>query len=89
MTTTRVGIRDFRAGLADFIDGDSPVAVTRHGQTVGYFIPAKGDREAESAALRVASGKLDALREVADDEVEAMVDDFKQLREADRRVAGR
>ena len=39
MTATKVGIREFRAGLADYTDADAPVAMTRHGQTVGYFIP--------------------------------------------------
>jgi len=52
MTATKVGIREFRAALADYIDADAPVAVTRHGQTVGYFIPIKGDRTAEVATLK-------------------------------------
>jgi len=42
METAKVGIREFRAGLAEFIASDTPVAVTRHGQTVGYFIPTHG-----------------------------------------------
>ena len=36
METKSVGIREFRAGLAEFIDSKQPVAVTRHGQTVGF-----------------------------------------------------
>lgn len=39
MEATKVGIREFRADLAGYIAASSPVAVTRHGQTVGYFIP--------------------------------------------------
>jgi hypothetical protein len=35
MTATKVGIREFRAGLADYVDADGPVAVTRHKQRVG------------------------------------------------------
>lgn len=84
MTATKVGIREFRAGLADFVDSDAPVAVTRHGQTVGYFIPVKQDRVADAAALREAGEKLDALLEITDGEVEEMVEDFKQLRRATR-----
>jgi hypothetical protein len=30
LTATKVGIREFRAGLADHIDADAPVAVTPH-----------------------------------------------------------
>jgi len=38
METTKVGIREFRSDLAEYIASSTPVAVTRHGQTVGYFI---------------------------------------------------
>ncbi len=82
MTATKVGIREFRAGLADYIDADAPVAVTRHGQTVGYFIPAKSDRHADVAALRAAAAKLDALLDLDEAEVDIVVEDFRQLRRA-------
>ena len=55
METIRVGIREFRAGLADFIASSTPVAVTRHGQTIGYFIPTHGQAEADIASLKKAS----------------------------------
>jgi antitoxin (DNA-binding transcriptional repressor) of toxin-antitoxin stability system len=87
VATTKVGIREFRAALADYIDSDSPVAVTRHGQTVGYFIPAKSDREAEAASLRAAAAKLDALGDVDEADVEEMVEDFKRLRKGKRAAA--
>ncbi len=86
MTATKVGIREFRAALADYIDADAPVAVTRHGQTVGYFIPAKSDRQADVAALRAAAAKLDALLDLDEAEVDAVVEDLKQLRRAKKKV---
>lgn len=58
---TKVGIREFRSALADFIASDAPIAVTRHGQTVGYFIPTQGHVEADVAALKKASIELDRL----------------------------
>ena len=85
MTATKVGIREFRAGLSDFVDSDAPIAVTRHGHTVGYFIPVKEDRTADVAALRAAGEKLDALLKLSDDDVDAAIDDFKQLRRAGTR----
>ncbi|MBK8755970.1 MAG: type II toxin-antitoxin system Phd/YefM family antitoxin [Actinomycetales bacterium] len=85
MTATKVGIREFRAGLSDFVDSDAPIAVTRHGHTVGYFIPVKEDRTADVAALRAAGEKLDALLKLSDDDVDAAIDDFKQLRRAGNR----
>ena len=80
METTKVGIREFRAGLAEYIAASAPVAVTRHGQTVGYFIPVHGQADLDLLALRQASQSLDrmlAAREVAVDDVVA---EFKQAR---------
>lgn len=84
MSASKVGIREFRAGLADFVDADSPVAVTRHGQTVGYFIPVKQDRAADAAALRAAGEKLDALLQLTEADVDEMVGEFKTLHKAKR-----
>jgi hypothetical protein len=51
MQTIKVGIREFRSGLAEFIASNSAVAITRHGQTVGYFIPTNGQTESDMTAL--------------------------------------
>lgn len=80
MTATKVGIREFRAALADYIEADAPIAVTRHGQMVGYFIPTRSDRHAEAAALKTAAAKLDALLDLDEAEVDVAVEEFKQLR---------
>ena len=58
-----VGIREFRARLAEYlIHGDQPVAVTRHGETIGYFIPARARRsDVDRTALKAAAAKMDAL----------------------------
>ena len=57
METLRVGIREFRDKLASFLlESDTPVAITRHGDTVGYYIPARRKRsETDRAALKEAS----------------------------------
>lgn len=87
MTAAKVGIREFRAGLSDFVDSDAPVAVTRHGHTVGYFIPVKEDRSADVAALRAAGEKLDALLSLTEDEVDAAIEDFKEQRRKGKKKA--
>lgn len=78
--TTSVGIREFRAGLADYIASAEPVAVTRHGVTVGWFIPTPVDREAQVASLRSAASTLDALLAERDVAVDDVVDDFASAR---------
>ncbi len=80
METTRVGIREFRADMAEYIASNTPVAVTRHGQTVGYFIPTQGQVEADIAALKKASKTLDRLLEAQGIDVESVMADFKTAR---------
>lgn len=80
METKSVGIREFRAGLAEFIDNKQPVAVTRHGQTVGFFIPTARPSQADLQALRDAADKLEAVMSLSEDAVEAAVRDFDALR---------
>lgn len=78
--TASVGIREFRAGLADYIASATPVAVTRHGQTVGWFIPTPAIREAEVASLRAAAEVLDALLAERSVDVDEVVEEFKSAR---------
>ncbi len=80
METTKVGIREFRAGMAEFIASSTPVAVTRHGQTIGYFIPTHGQAEADIASLKKASKTLDRLLAAKSIDVDAVVAEFKSTR---------
>ena len=80
METTKVGIREFRAGMAEFIASSTPVAVTRHGQTVGYFIPTHGQVDADIAALKKASKTLDRLLAAQGVDFEEVVAEFKAVR---------
>ncbi|HEX7895645.1 MAG TPA: hypothetical protein VF447_15710 [Terriglobales bacterium] len=54
MGTVKVGIREFREKLASYsLDSEQPLAITRHGDTVGYYILARCKRtDGERAALR-------------------------------------
>lgn len=80
METTKVGIREFRADLAEYIAASTPVAVTRHGQTVGFFIPTHGQGEGDIAALKKAGAALDKLLEAQHIDVEEVIADFKAAR---------
>jgi hypothetical protein len=80
MDATKVGIREFRAGLAEFIASSTPVAVTRHGHTIGYFIPTHGQAEAEVASLKKASKTLDRLLAAKSVNADSAVADFKTAR---------
>jgi prevent-host-death family protein len=79
-----VGVREFRQDLADYIDGDQPITVTRHGRRVGVFIPTHADRAEEIAAYKAATDKLQALLSEQGVDEDALVAEFDALRKTDR-----
>ena len=81
----KVAMRQFRSKLATYVlESDSPIAITRHGDTVGYFIPVRRKRiEAERQALKAAVAQLEQMLQYQGVTEEDLVADFKRLR-ADR-----
>ena len=62
METVKVGMREFREKLADYLESGTPLAITRHGETLGFYIPAqKRSRKAELDAMRAAAKELDQM----------------------------
>ncbi len=82
METVKVGMREFRDKLATYLlDSDTPVAITRHGDTVGYFIPARRQRsDADKAALKEASTRWQEVLDSEGISEEEAVAGFKQWR---------
>jgi antitoxin (DNA-binding transcriptional repressor) of toxin-antitoxin stability system len=78
--TPSVGIREFRATLAECIDADTPVTVTRHGQTVGLFVPLRRPSAEALQRLREATAKMREVLPLSDGEVDDIVADFDALR---------
>jgi antitoxin (DNA-binding transcriptional repressor) of toxin-antitoxin stability system len=84
----KIGIREFRAHLSEVIAADRPMAVTRHGQTVGVFIPTRPPVTAEAiAALQAAAVALAQQMAEAGVDEDTLVAEFKAVRRAAR--AGR
>jgi antitoxin (DNA-binding transcriptional repressor) of toxin-antitoxin stability system len=87
MESLRVGIREFREKLSSYLESSTPVAITRHGETVGFYIPARRKRkEADLEALRSAGEQLDALIRAVGVSEDELVADFKDLRRQTRRT---
>lgn len=83
----RVGMREFRAHLQQYLLTSSfPVAVTRHGETVGFYIPARHRPEKlELDALKQAAlqfEKLLASHGLTEGELLA---EFRALREGQKK----
>jgi len=87
METLKVGIREFREKLATYLlQSDKPLAITRHGDTIGFYLPARrGRSEAERSALRQTATRLQemlAAEGITEDEILA---DFKRWRAGRRK----
>ena len=78
----KVGMREFRSHLPQYVLTSIPVAITRHGETVGYYIPARHHAEkSELDALKQAAFQLEKLlaaHGISEDELFA---EFRSLRE--------
>ena len=87
MSTIKVGVREFRERIADFLESETPVAVTRRGETLGVYVPTRRRRPktADASELKAAADRLaEALADVNEDE---LVTEFKQLRRGAKRAA--
>ena len=81
MQTTKVGIREFRENLADYLESKTPVAITRHGATIGIYVPTKPKpSQADLEALRVAGEKMQELIAAAGTTDDEILADFKTRR---------
>jgi antitoxin (DNA-binding transcriptional repressor) of toxin-antitoxin stability system len=77
MQTTKVGIREFRENLSSYLESKTPVAITRHGATIGIYVPTKPKpSQADLEALRVAGEKMLELFAAAGTTEDELVGDF-------------
>ena len=86
-TVTKVGVREFRAHLPQYLfTSSTPLAITRHGETIGFYVPARHHLEGEELnALKYAAAQLEELlnaHHVTEDELLA---EFRTLREEKKR----
>ncbi|MBI5084956.1 MAG: prevent-host-death protein [Acidobacteria bacterium] len=89
MQTTKVGIREFREHLADYLESKTPVAITRHGSTIGIYVPTKPTpSQADLEALRVAGERMQELIAAARTTEDEIVADFKRARREQRPLKG-
>ena len=87
MNTQSVGIREFRDNLASYLlASKGPVAITRHGDTIGYYLPVRRrPTAAQLRAFREANERLQmemAAKGITEDDI---LEEFKRLRAEERR----
>jgi antitoxin (DNA-binding transcriptional repressor) of toxin-antitoxin stability system len=85
METVKIGMREFRENLAGYLESGTPLAITRHGETLGFYIPAqKRSRRAELAAMRAAAKELDKMISSLGASEDVLMEDYKEIRRAAR-----
>jgi antitoxin (DNA-binding transcriptional repressor) of toxin-antitoxin stability system len=81
METVKIGMREFRENLAGYLESGTPLAITRHGETLGFYIPAqKRSRKAEIAAMRAAAKELDQMIASLGASEDELMEDYKEIR---------
>lgn len=86
MQTVKVGIREFREKLASFLESKAPIAVTRHGETIGLYIPTlRKPKDVDLKALKTAAAQLAAMMQKIGVTEDDLVADFKKVRGSTRR----
>ena len=86
MPAIKVGVREFREQIARFLESDTPVAVTRRGETLGVYVPTPRVqiKPADQSELKAAADRLaEALASVDEEEITA---DFKEWRSKKKAV---
>ena len=85
METEKIGIREFRENLAGYLEAGKPLAITRHGETLGFYIPAqKKSRKAGVDAMRAAAKELDAMIAAWGAPEDELMREYKEIRRIGR-----
>jgi antitoxin (DNA-binding transcriptional repressor) of toxin-antitoxin stability system len=85
METEKIGMREFRENLAGYLESGRPLAITRHGETLGFYIPAqKRSRKAEIEAMRAAAKELDSMIASWGASEDELMQEYNEIRRASR-----
>ncbi|HET6842058.1 MAG TPA: type II toxin-antitoxin system Phd/YefM family antitoxin [Candidatus Angelobacter sp.] len=85
MATIKVGVREFRERISAFLESDTPVAVTRRGETLGIYVPTRRKTStADISELKAAADRL--AKALADLDEEEIVAEFRQMRRPAKRT---
>jgi len=83
MPAIKVGVREFREQIARYLESDTPVAVTRRGETLGVYVPTprKSVKSADVGDLKAAADRLAAaLAGISEEEVTADLKEWRRRR---------
>ena len=74
-----------RENLAGYLESGTPQAIMRHGETLGFYIPAqRRNRKAELEAMRAAAKDLDEMIASWGTSENELMEEYKGIRRAGR-----
>jgi antitoxin (DNA-binding transcriptional repressor) of toxin-antitoxin stability system len=74
---TNVGVREFRDHATKYLAGPEPVAVSRHGKVIGFYIPLRRDEdEVRHAVAQLGEAVEQVIDEIglSEDELTGLLD---------------
>ena len=78
----RIGVRELREHLSLYLESNETLEVTRHGQTIGFFIPTpKKPGQAQREALLEAGKRMDEELIRLGVKEDQLLEEFKQWRQ--------
>jgi antitoxin (DNA-binding transcriptional repressor) of toxin-antitoxin stability system len=80
----QIGIRDFRNRATQYLAGADPIAITRHGKVIGFYVPVPVDRDETDRALQRLAETVERIRQrtgMGEDELADAFNLSKQLPE--------
>jgi hypothetical protein len=81
----KIGMREFREHMPQYLKSTSPVAITRHGETVGFYIPTHHPEKTDLEELKNAAKQLDKLLLSKGFTEEELLSEFRSLRESKKK----
>ena len=86
MASQTVGIQEFQENLASFLEGRQTLAITRQGETLGFFVPThrSPDRQAALEKLHTVTEEGDALVASWDATEDELMAEIEEIRHAER-----
>jgi len=81
----KIGVREFRDNISRLVEGQEPIAITKYGETLGYYIPTRAKPTHDDLDnLKTATDKMQLILKEAGVTENELVNDFKALKIADK-----
>ena len=82
-----IGVKEFRENLAQHLMSPYPIAVTKHGLTLGYYLPTHPVSQGDRQTLTETSKQLQQVLEARGIDLEEAIKEAQELRRTAKRYS--